>query len=460
MFRLKSHISFLLICVLAFFTLQSTDAQQRIAVELIIPEEADVFNEQLSYLKQHNTDLLILEGGFNDSALFTVIKSDIPFILKMDHPFLTRQGFESTKQNIFNDISILNSSLDTVDTFQGIIASRHSMVDKSEFQHYGNIFFQQGDSLVNTENLITAYYCNIGNGTVNNSLALFKECLISDKNIYSVFEFSSLRSVIDNNSYLKNTLMEDSFEASSIALPKTSESFPLIHWSTIVLLGLWISLTVNIKLNPTYYETIPRYFTAHRFFVDDIMSYRERSSLSGIFLLFQHALFGGLITYILARVFISGIGIEALYYHLPYLGIMGKNYFSLFVVSSLLVFVVELIALIWIYAPNSELSHFNQVLNLFTWIFHLDFVIGTLIVTMYFAGFGSVSISILSVIYVLIWFSSFNITSLNASKKLGIKRNSYLLKTIGLHTLVSIGLVILLFYFDGWWDLLELVVWV
>jgi hypothetical protein len=37
-------------------------------------------------------------------------------------------------------------------------------------------------------------------------------------------------------------------------------------------------------------------------------------------------------------------------------------------------------------------------------------------------------------------------------------RNAYLFKTIVLHTLVSVAIVVLLINFDGWWDLLELVV--
>ncbi|MEP5835641.1 MAG: hypothetical protein ABJ383_16575, partial [Balneola sp.] len=217
-------------------------------------------------------------------------------------------------------------------------------------------------------------------------------------------------------------------------------------------------LAVNVATNPTYLETIPRYFTAHRFYVGDIMSYRERSSASAVFLLFQHAIFGGLVVYILSKIFISDTGLEALYHHIPYIAVMGKNYFSLFVLSSVLVLIVELIALIWLYVPNKEMTHFNQGLNLFTSIFHLDFIIVTAIVTGYFGDWNTTLISFLALSYLLIWFSSFNITAFDASKRLGMHRNSYLFKTIGLHTLVSGALVVLLVVFNEWWDILKLAV--
>ena len=124
-----------------------------------------------------------------------------------------------------------------------------------------------------------------------------------------------------------------------------------------------------------------------------------------------------------------------------------------------MILVVEMIALFWLYFPNKEMSHFNQALNLFTWIFHLDFILITLLVTVYFSGQStSFLASILAITYVLIWFSSFNITAFDASKRLGMHRNTYLFKTVGLHTLISGVLVILLLIFNGWWDVLRLAV--
>jgi hypothetical protein len=123
------------------------------------------------------------------------------------------------------------------------------------------------------------------------------------------------------------------------------------------------------------------------------------------------------------------------------------------------VLVVEMIALFWLYFPNKEMSHFNQALNLFTWIFHLDFILVTLLVTVYFSGWSASFLAgILAITYVLIWFSSFNITALDASKRLGMHRNAYLFKTIGLHTLISGASVAILLFFNGWWDVLRLAV--
>ncbi len=457
MLRQKSHISFLLILVFALFTVSGVFAQQNIAIEIDGSANTTSLENQLQYLNDRNISTVILKGDFENSVQQSLISSGLSFILTLDRKYLTEPEFEVQKENISQDISNFTSAFDTTNAFRGIVVAEHSLTDKSFFQNSNQVYFRQADSLVNSRNNVTGYYCDVGSGDEPSSLAKLKNCLATERSLH-ILDFEAFQSLIENNAEIDRLLKENSLNFSSIALPKASSDVPLIHWSILVLIALWISLVVNIKLNPGYYELIPRYFTAHRFFVDDILSYRERSAASALFLLFQHALFGGLIIYILSKVYISDIGLDALYHHLPYLGILGQNNFSLFVLSSVLIFIVELIALIWIYLPNANLSHFNQVLNLFTWIFHLDFVIGTIIVVLYFAGFGPVAISILAVIYVLIWFSSFNITALNASKKLGLKRNSYLLKTIGLHTIVSFGLVILLIYFNGWWNVLELVV--
>lgn len=434
-------------------------AQKKVAIDWEKPADSEAFIRELDFFSNHNVSHLLVNHPLNKNEIAALDSSGISFFVKLENKFVTGSQFISNSDQYLESISSAKTYYDSSSAFNGIVAFSQSIISSDVLPNNG-ILEIKGNTVywvdTNSQPLFSVF---ITSNSYAKNLSRFKKQLINSE-LNLLLDGEWYRSVLAQNADLKSTFEGTSgMDPATIAVPDIPEQGPLIHWSVLVLVLLWISLAVNVATNPTYLETIPRYFTAHRFYVDDIMSYRERSSGSAVFLLFQHAIFGGLVSYILAKIFISDTGLEALYFHLPYLAIMGKNYFSLFVLTSVLVLIVELIALIWLYFPNKEMSHFNQALNLFTWIFHLDFILVTLMITVYFSGWNtSFLASILAITYVLIWFSSFNITALDASKRLGMKRNSYLLKTIGLHTLVSCALVILLVSFDGWWDVLKLAV--
>ncbi len=436
-------------------------AQKQIAVEWDKPTDILTFNENLAFFSDHNVSHLLVNHPLNENEIAALDSSGISFFVKLENKFVTENQFISNSDQYLESVSSAKAYYDSSSAFNGIVAFSNSIISQDVLMINDEDFLEIKDQKIHSVTIhptpLFAFF--EPPGSLEQSLSDFKNQL-SENELSLIVDDVWLQRILLEFPHLDPVLTsENGINHEEIAIPTLPAQFPSIHWSIVVLILLWISLAVNVATNPTYLETIPRYFTAHRFFVDDIMSYRERSSASAIFLLFQHAVFGGLVAYILSKIFITETGLEALYFHLPYLAIMGKNYFSLFVLTFVLVLIVEMIALFWLYFPNKEMSHFNQALNLFTWIFHLDFILVTLMITVYFSGWNtSFLASILAITYVLIWFSSFNITALDASKRLGMNRNSYLFKTIGLHTIVSLGLVILLAIFDGWRDILDLVI--
>lgn len=447
-----------MLCVfIALIISLNVSAQKSIGIEWEAPQNLGEFQEQLTFFQNYEISLLILDHQIDEQEIEYLDQAGIPYIIRTDNRFVTAEQFEADSLSLVQAIQNSSVTYDSSSAFKGIIGFSDSDVKAFRLNSSVDLYFERLGLLVS------------GRDT-NESLLFFRPQKSSAPSVHTFAEkLSKFSTVIVPNTWFESLLNDypeierylsdnQSVDPSLIPLPESSNQLPVMHWSIVVLLFLWVSLGVNVGTNPTYLEIIPRYFTAHRFFVDDIMSYRDRSSRSSVYLLFQHPLFGGLVVYILSKIFISTKGLEALYYHLPYLGVMGQNYFSLFVLTSVIIFVVELIALLWIYLPNKAMTHFNQPLNLFTWIFHLDFIIVTLLITAFFADLSTTIISILAISYLIIWFSSFNITALGASKRLGMARNSYLFKTIGIHTLVSITIVVLLINFDGWWDLLQLVV--
>tara|TARA_R110002126_G_scaffold174644_3_gene323256 strand:- start:49 stop:1440 length:1392 start_codon:yes stop_codon:yes gene_type:complete len=457
----RTYLLRCLLCVfIALFISTHSSAQKSIGIEWNSPNDLREFERDLEFFKDHKVSFLVLNHPLNQEKIEYLDRFGIPYLIRLDNKFITRNQFKADSVSLVSSIKNNAALYDSSSTFSGVIGFSDSDIEPISLNTEFSVYFESHGILESVSTLNLAKEKAVffrPNHTDAKSIHTFQKVL-SDNQVL-ILDSDWLKSVVEKFPSLEITFSSDSeIDPELIPLPELPNQLPIIHWSIVVLLLLWISLGVNVGTNLTYLETIPRYFTAHRFFVDDIMSYRERSSKSALFLLFQHAIFGGLVLYILAKIFVSTVGLEALYYHLPYLGVMGQNYFSLFVITSVIVFFVELIALIWLYLPNKEMTHFNQPLNLFTWIFHLDFIVVTLIVTAYFADLNPTIISILAICYLLIWFSSFNITALDASKRLGLTRNAYLFKTIGLHTLASGSIVALLLIFSGWWGLVRLVV--
>lgn len=212
----------------------------------------------------------------------------------------------------------------------------------------------------------------------------------------------------------------------------------------LLLLLMWAALAVQLKYFPYLRSMILRYFFAHRFYVDDILHYRERAAAGGILMMLKHAIFGGMVLYVVSKILISDHGLEAFFHHFPFLSLFGESHLSFLFLGSVLIALIEIIALFWLYLPAKNLSHLSQTINLYAGIFYLDFIIVTAIVTLFSAGLGNKLIFFLSVLFVLIWFAAFNLAAFSSTQSMGNRRSKYLLLTIGTHTLVFAALIFLI----------------
>lgn len=239
-----------------------------------------------------------------------------------------------------------------------------------------------------------------------------------------------------------------------LPLPNVKSSSVAPNWPVLLLLLLWIGLAIQLRFLPVSGSMMLRYFLAHRFFADDILHYRERSAASGFSIMTLHVFFGGLVIYILANTFISETGVQAFFDHLPGLAITGSNYFSFFFLGIIFFAVMQGIALLWIYLPNQNLEHFSQAVNLYSGIFYFDFVLVTVMLTIFLSTSAPGLILALSILFIFCWFSAFYIAAGDASKYMGPGKFIYLLITVGIHTAAT-ALFILLFLNSP--DLLEVI---
>mgnify|MGYP003116097399 CR=1 FL=1 len=233
-----------------------------------------------------------------------------------------------------------------------------------------------------------------------------------------------------------------------LPLPDPEQPSGSTNFLVVLLILLWAGLAIQMRYLPYIRPMIIRYFLAHRFFADDIIHYRERLATGSILMLIAHAIFGGMTAYVAAKLLINEMGLQAFFNHFPYLAVAGSNYISLFLTATIVILLTELVALLWLHLPAKNLAHFSQTLNLYAGLTYLDFVLVTIIVTLYLTNTWPLLTISLAVVFVLIWFASFIISAFDASKAMGADRFMYLMITIGLHSLVFIGLLIFLFSND------------
>jgi len=294
------------------------------------------------------------------------------------------------------------------------------------------------------------------------------------------FKVSSLSQVdkrIQADSVLSLIIFESNwFEAASLSHPPFAEAIHFyqqtgewlmpspndeasgtsINYLVLIYLILLTSLGVHYRVVAAYPFMLFRYFTAHRFFADDIMSYRERNTASGVFLFIQHSIFTGMVAAIIGYEFISPEGMDALQHHIPQLLLTGSGYLSLFTLGVVLAVVTQLIAILWLYLPSTSMRHFSQTLNLYTWPFHLDFVIVTAMLVLHLKDGSETMILLLSGLFVLIWLLTFILTALDSSRFMQEGRIRYMLITFGLHTLLNISILMVVLIYDPIRDLIQL----
>ena len=289
-----------------------------------------------------------------------------------------------------------------------------------------------------------------------NDLHLFHK-LINKKPVLLFLDGNWLDEALSDYFPLRESLVSlKESGAFTLPLPKKNNPKPEFNWPVLVFVLIWVSLGIHILLSQTYKPLIFRFFSAHRFFVDDVMRYRERSFLSGTFLVFQHAAFTGLVLYILSALLISPKGLDALFYFLPQAAFFGENYFSVFAVTMMISILLQLVGLFWLYLPSKSMTHFSQALNLYTWIFHIDFLLVSIMLILLLSGGSRAVIIILGIIFVLNWLMGFLLTAFDSSKYLAQKRAGYILYTFGLHTLANIALLVFILSNDYLMDVLEL----
>lgn len=226
--------------------------------------------------------------------------------------------------------------------------------------------------------------------------------------------------------------------------PNIEAPMPDLNVSVALLLIIWVLMICLFKYRPNFPDTLYRYFLNHSFFATDTMENRNRNFSDAFIILLLHILTVALFFYTFTNQIFSKNGLDALSHNYPFLLISGSEPLSFFVLGLVLSIFSHFISIIWIYLLNKSMNRIGQAIQLYAWGLSVNFLIVTMIVTLSFWNVSPFWIYVLSALFILVWMMCFNIASIDGARSLERRRILNILLTFGLHTVLIIGLLLLL----------------
>ncbi len=222
----------------------------------------------------------------------------------------------------------------------------------------------------------------------------------------------------------------------------------------ILLLFAWGTVALHYNASPLYRKSLFRYFTAHKFFIDDIFKRLIRSPIPATIIILQNALLLSISTYAVFSVLLTSTAQQAFFYHFSDLSIAGNTPVSFFLWTFLLISLLSLVNILWLYFSHKKIKSFTQIATVFAWPLQLNFLFCTAAITFFSASksggttlFTSIGLLAFSLSYI---FAALDISRLVRSK------SKYLFKTVIPYAMIIAGLLVWLFTTDQWMDALML----
>lgn len=277
-------------------------------------------------------------------------------------------------------------------------------------------------------------------GTLNDMVTVFQLSLQAEQSVV-LLPYEWLKNKMNRYELLENTL-EAYIHDTRVLFPQPNEPKDLVNvnWIVILLILLIGSYVVHYHNNPTYQRSLFRYFTMHNFFTEDLLENRIRFVLPGVALFFQHVVLGGMFFYIVFTSFVSPLGLQVLAKYFPTLFLFGISHLGVFASGLLVTFLLQSISAGWIHLTNRK-TRLSNVVTLYSWPLQLNLIIVLVMIVLYLTSEAGRSMAVFSILFIIIWFFSFNISALSIAKHLRQYRVIYIILTVGIHVLL-LGLLI------------------
>lgn len=265
-------------------------------------------------------------------------------------------------------------------------------------------------------------------------------------------------SIVDKYPQFKSTLGEISEDPEAM-FPLPEETLPDQQQSAIpviLLLIIWGSVALHYNTSPLYRKSLFRYFTGHKFFIEDIFQRHIRSSSTALIIIMQHILMIAACVYALFTSVWSPLGTEALLHHFPILGFFGNGPLSLFILTTLSLLIFILVCILWLYFSHKNINSLTQITTIYAWPLQVNLIVGTVVITL-FASAGSNSL-ILAFTLLAIFIStlSFVLSAIDTAKYLKKRSRLYLFTTGGIYILLIGGIIGWAMTREAFWDIVNL----
>lgn len=229
-------------------------------------------------------------------------------------------------------------------------------------------------------------------------------------------------------------------------LPKEEHTYSIQrNIIVIMLLLVWLILALTYNYNPVYRRSFLRYFTGHKFYVQDVMQRHIRSLFSANSILVQHAICGGIVLYCIYEVTFSALGHQAILFHYPILSAAGNNTLAVFFWGFGATILIETVSIFWLRFANPEVHFISQIVNLYPWLLQLNLIVATLASIVLLAGWHPIIIYFLGCLFIIFFVSSFTVTAFDTGYYMQSNRYWYLAGTAGLYLALLAGTIIWLF---------------
>lgn len=461
----------LILILTGFFTLSNAQ-QPAVGVVWDAPADTDSALKELDTFRNLRVTHIEVSHPIKEEIKPLLSDSNFTVLIRSSHRFLTVESLRENETSLYKSVTELINSYNSIPNVAGFGVVTHSQTQNPDF-------IPLLDSILATiaQEINQPLYFVQNRNWYRISLPKLPFGILFDDSNYQrsdIENFSRFMSETDENkitfihsNWLLHSLKDYPEIEQSIQEFNTSGQWKLPHpntnknslkanWMVLILIFLWASLTLQIRYLPYVRAAIIRYFFAHRFFVDDILEYRERAVTGGVLQMITHAIFGGLVFFMASHLLLSDLGLEAVIHQYPWLSVVGQNYYSFFVLGLVMVLVFEFLALLWLHLPAKNLTHFSQTLNLYSGIFYIDYILVTIMLTLFTAGAGYLFTLGFAVAFLLIWYLSFYITTFDIAQNNRENKALYLLLTIGLYSLLPVTLLLVVLLFTDVISVLEL----
>lgn len=258
------------------------------------------------------------------------------------------------------------------------------------------------------------------------------------------------------------TILSSLASESDPVFPVPDESLPSPGPSPlpiVTLLVVWAILAFHYNMSPLYRKSLFRYFSGHKFFLNDIFRQHIRSPFPSFIIIIQNALLTSAALFTMLINYWSETGLKSLYYHFPDLFFFTGEVHDIFIASVGIILIFSMISIFGLYFPHKSLRSITQIMTLFAWPLQINIVLGTVAIGLHVSG-GSENaamIALLTGLMLVVCLGSFMVTSLDAMQSLSGKRLRYISSTAGLYLLLLAGLAFWLAAFnDPLWQAVEL----